>query len=190
MRKSFKTHLEDEFFVFLEDIDRVSRIITIEVNGMQSGDGFVIILIILIVGFWLFLYIRNRMKGTMESDGEGLPLPEGTSVSPDEVTRLLEENGFKLISGKQRIPIHITINEGEPLHSRLFIDYFVEQDGMYYTVKVARERKPMEATGSSIRDHLLVFHLLYPQTSGVLYVDPQQQRIQCIRFQIDNEDEV
>jgi hypothetical protein len=179
MLKSFKTHLEDEFFVFLEDIGRVSRILTIEVNGMQSGDGFVIILIILIVGFWLYLYIRNRMKGTMESEGEGLPLPEGTPVSSDEVTRLLEENGFKVISGKQRIPIHITINE-----------YFVEQDGMYYTVKVARERKPMEATGSSIRDHLLVFHLLYPQTSGILYVDPQQQRIQCIRFQIDNEDEV
>ncbi|WP_256223248.1 hypothetical protein [Paenibacillus sp. 1_12] len=168
----------------------ISRILTIEVNGMQSGDGLVIILIILIAGFWIFLYIRNRMKGTMESESEGLTLPEETPVSSDEVTRLLEENGYKVISGKQRIPIHITINDGEPLHSRLFIDYFVEQDGVYFTVKVAKERKPMETTGSSIRDHLLAFHLLYPQTSGVLYVDPQQHRIQCIRFQIDNEDEV
>jgi hypothetical protein len=168
----------------------ISRILIVGVNEMQSGDGWVIFFIILVVGFWIFVYIRNRMKGRLEGEGEGLSIPEETPVSEDEVTRLLEEEGYKVISGKQRIPIHITVNDDEPLHSRLFIDYFVERDGLYFTVKSARERKPMEATGSSIRDHLLVFHLLYPQTTGVVYVDAQQRKVQRVLFQIDNEDEI
>ena len=155
---------------------------------MQNGDGLVIFLIILVLGFWVFLYIRARMKRTVE--GEGLPIPDESPVSEDEVTRLLNEEGYKVISGKQRIPIQITVNDSGPLHSRLFIDYFVEREGLYYTVKSARERKPIETTGSSIRDHLLVFHLLYPQTAGILYVDSHLRKIQRILFQIDNEDEI
>jgi hypothetical protein len=158
------------------------------VKVVQNGDGLVICLIILVIAFWIFLSIRARMKRNVE--GEGLPVPDEAPVSEDEVTRLLNEEGYKVISGKQRIPIHISVNDNEPLHSRLFIDYFVEREGLFYTVKLAKERKPMDSTGSSIRDHLLVFHLLYPQTAGVLYVDSHHRNIKRILFQIDDEDEV
>ncbi|NHN28824.1 hypothetical protein [Paenibacillus agricola] len=154
---------------------------------MQNGDGLVIFLIMIVLGFWIFLSIRARIRKTVE--GEGLPIPDEAPVTEDEVTRLLDDEGYKVISGKQRIPIHISVNDNELLQSRLFIDYFVEREGLYYIVKSARERKPMELTGSSIRDHLLVFHLLYPQTTGILYVDSQQRKVQRILFQIDNEDE-
>jgi hypothetical protein len=165
-----------------------SRILSVEVSDiMKSGDGLVIFLIILVFGFWLYRYIRNRMIDKVHQGG--LLIPEDDSVSEDEATRLLESEGYVIISGKQRIPIHIAVNDDEPLLSRLFIDYFVERDGLYYAVKTARERKPMDITGSSIRDHLLVFQLLYPQTAGVLYVDLKLHKVLRVLFQIDHEDE-
>jgi hypothetical protein len=154
---------------------------------MQSGDGLIIFLVLLVFGFWLFRYIRNRMVDKVQQGG--LSIPEDESISADEVTQLLEKEGYIIISGKQRIPIQIAVNEDDPLLSRLFIDYFVEREGLYYAVKTARERKPMDLTGSSIRDHLLVFQLLYPQTAGVLYVDSKQHSVLRIAFQVDNEDE-
>ncbi|MBE1446099.1 hypothetical protein [Paenibacillus sp. OAS669] len=150
---------------------------------MQNGDGLVIFLIVVVLGTWLFMYVRGRMKETVE---QGLyPVPEAQEVPEDEATRLLESAGYTVVSGKQRIPMQITVNDDEQLHSRLFIDYFAERDGLYYAVKVAKDRKPIEMTGSSVRDHLLVYQLLYPQTSGVLYLELQQNRVKRIVFHMN-----
>ncbi|GAA4845750.1 hypothetical protein GCM10023310_24570 [Paenibacillus vulneris] len=150
---------------------------------MQNGDGLVIFLIVVVLGTWLFMYVRGRMKETVE---QGLyPVPEAQEVPEDEATRLLESAGYTVVSGKQRIPMQITVNDDEQLQSRLFIDYFAEQDGLYYAVKVAKDRKPIEMTGSSVRDHLLVYQLLYPQTSGVLYLELQQNRVKRIVFHMN-----
>ncbi len=153
---------------------------------MQSGDGFIIFLILLVLGTWLFWYVRVRMKETVE---QGLyPVPETQEVPEDEATRLLESAGYTVVSGKQRIPMQITINDDEQLRSRLFIDYFAERKGLYYAVKIAKDRKPMEMTGSSVRDHLLVYQLLYPQTSGVLYLELQQSKVKLIIFNLNIDD--
>lgn len=155
---------------------------------MQSGDGLVIFLIILALGLWAFLYIRGRLK---ESVDEGVPvnfLPE-EEVEEDEATRLLNNHGYHVICGKKRIPIGIQVNGQETLHSRLFFDYIAEKDGSYFTVKLAKERKPLERTGSSVRDRLLIYQFIYPQTAGVLYVDVQENKIDRFIFELDVSDE-
>ncbi|MCS7461628.1 hypothetical protein N0M98_15855 [Paenibacillus doosanensis] len=152
---------------------------------MQSGDGLIIFLILLVLGTWLFYYVRGRMRETVEY---GLQeLPRADDVPEDEATRLLEQSGYSVVSGKQKVPLNIVVDDGEQLQSRLFIDYFAERDGLYYAAKIAKDRKPMEMTGSSVRDHLLIYQLLYPQISGVLYLDLQQQKVKQFVFEMDLE---
>ncbi|MDF2960013.1 MAG: hypothetical protein K0S39_1748 [Paenibacillus sp.] len=155
---------------------------------MKSGDGWILFLILLVVAIWLFLYTRSRMKNIVQQGP--IPIPEDDEpVSEDEVTHLLSEEGYTIISGKQRIPIQISVNDdAEPLQSRLFIDYFAEKDGLYYTVKLAKDRKPLEMRGSAVRDRLLVYQLVYPQTSGVLYVELGLRKVNLIVFELDTED--
>ena len=43
---------------------------------MQSGDGLVIFLILLVLGTWLFVYVRGRMKETVEQGLVALPEDE------------------------------------------------------------------------------------------------------------------
>lgn len=152
---------------------------------MQSGDGFVIFLIVLLIGAWLYFYIRAQMRRTV---GQGAPLEliEEEDVPEDDVTVLLEEEGYRLVCGRKRIPITISVNDEEELHSRLYIDYMVEKDGLYYAVKLARDHKPLEISGSAIRDRLLVYQLAYPQTSGVLYVDMLENHIDRFMFVLDD----
>ncbi|WP_181956614.1 hypothetical protein [Paenibacillus piri] len=152
---------------------------------MKSGDGWILFLILLALGTWLYVYVRSRMKMTVRPGH--IPIPEDDEpVSEDEVTRLLAEEGYAIVSGKQRIPIQILVNdEEEPLQSRLYIDYFAEKDGHYYTVKLAKDRKPLEMRGSAVRDRLLVYQLVYPQTSGVLYVEPGLHKVSLIVFELD-----
>jgi cbb3-type cytochrome oxidase subunit 3 len=156
---------------------------------MRNGDGWIIFLILLVLGTWLFVYTRNRMKSVVQQGH--IPIPEDDEpVSEDEVTRLLSEEGYTIISGKQRIPIQISVNDdAEPLQSRLFIDYFAEKDGLYYTVKIARDRKPLEMRGSAVRDRLLIYQLVYPQTSGVLYVELGARKVNVIVFELDTEED-
>jgi hypothetical protein len=164
-----------------------ARIISVEVMGaVKSGDGWVVVLIVLVLGTWLFLYVRHRMRDYVY--GTYMPIPANEPFSEDEITRLLSEQGYAVVNGKQRIPIRIKVNEDHTLYSRLFIDYFAEKDGIYYTVKIARERKPMEVTGSSIRDRLLIYQLVYPQTSGVLYVELGQRKVNLIEFELNSDD--
>ncbi|CAG7642143.1 hypothetical protein ACFQI7_11335 [Paenibacillus allorhizosphaerae] len=151
---------------------------------MQSGDGFVIFLIVVLIGAWLYFYIRAQLRRTV---GQPAPLDliEEEDVPEDDATVLLEEEGYRLVSGKKRIPITISVNDDEELHSRLYIDYMVEKDGLYYTVKLASEHKPLDMAGSAIRDRLLVYQLVYPQTSGVLYVDVLEHQIDRFVFVLD-----
>ncbi|MNY81838.1 hypothetical protein D3C86_2236210 [compost metagenome] len=67
----------------------------------------------------------------------------------------------------------------------MFIDYFAEKDGQLLLVKVARERKPLEMTGSGVREMLLPYSLMYPEAEGILYVDLAVQKIKKITFHIE-----
>ncbi|MFH5184845.1 hypothetical protein ACHHV8_20580 [Paenibacillus sp. TAB 01] len=145
-----------------------------------------ILLILLVLGTWLFMYVRGRMKATVEET----PLPEpptAEDVPEDEATELLEELGYTVLRGKQRIPIEISIDDKEHLQSRLFVDYVVEQSGEYYVVKLAKDRRPMEMTGGAVRDRLLVYQLLYPYSAGVLYLNVAEQKANVITFEMNLE---
>ncbi|TBL79866.1 hypothetical protein [Paenibacillus thalictri] len=150
---------------------------------MRSGDGFVILLILIGFAAWLFVRSKSWVHDKVQNITPEIPVDE--AVPEDDVVRLLVEAGYEVLSGKKRIPIHITLNETEQLQSRLFIDYFAQKEDDVFIVKLARDRKPMDMTGSGIRDALLCYQLLYPQSSGILYVEPDTQSIRTITFETE-----
>ncbi|WP_068775302.1 hypothetical protein [Paenibacillus sp. FJAT-26967] len=149
---------------------------------MQNGDAFILILLLGLLAAWIGIRFHQWL---VEPAKSSVHLPLYTEVPDDEVVDLLIGAGFDVIGGKTRIPITITLNQKEELYSRLFIDYFAEKNDKLYLVKVAKERKPLEMTGSAIRERLLAYSLLVPEAEGVLYVDMNGRKIKQITFHIE-----
>ncbi|MCZ8512834.1 hypothetical protein O9H85_10485 [Paenibacillus filicis] len=154
---------------------------------MQSGDGLVIVLIIAALALWSYVSVRSRMRHTIEDadavtgDRDWL---DGLTIPEDETTDLLEQRGYTILGGKKRIPVLISHNRKDTLQSRLFLDYIVEKDGELYAVKLAKERSPLEMSGSIIRERLLIYQLLLPGAAGVLYVDTPSGRVDRFEFEL------
>jgi hypothetical protein len=149
---------------------------------MQPGDNVVLLMIIVIIGIAVFMALRRRL---------GRPLHRGAKFIPDdeipvtEAVALLENAGYQVMTMKRRIPLKMIINDEEELESRFFVDHFVQNEQEWFIVKVARPRKPLEMTGSSIRDQLLPYQLMYPDAAGVLYVDVDLQKIVKVQFEVE-----
>lgn len=149
---------------------------------MENGDVTVILLIlILVVGFLIWRFQR-WLDGPVKRRSW---IPRRAEIPQDDSVELLEGAGFDVLAGKTKIPISMTVNDREQLESRLFIDYFAQKDDKVYLVKVAKERKPLEMTGSAVRDMLMVYSLIYPEADGVLYVDMATNKIKKITFHIE-----
>lgn len=148
---------------------------------MRSGDAYIILLIMLILFAWIYILLRRRYN---EQAGWQVPEAEELGELDPDIVDLLEQAGFALIGGRQRIPIRIRA-DGERMESRVIIDGLAERDEELYIIRIARERRPMEWTGSSIRDHLLPVQLLYRNASGIIYVNPKSGFLHQIRFEID-----
>ncbi|GKU79641.1 hypothetical protein L3i20_v240380 [Paenibacillus sp. L3-i20] len=103
----------------------------------------------------------------------------------DENVSLLERSGYVVSSGKHVIPIPIELDD-TPLGSgsRIYIDYIAEKEDCTYVVKTARDRLPMDWTASGVRDRLLVYSLLLPDCTGVLFIDAKEGIIRKITFQL------
>lgn len=149
---------------------------------MQQGDFFVLILLLIVILLWAVFLIKQHRKIPLQKQwspdmDEDIPLSEAVA--------LLEEEGYEVMTQKRKVPIQITINDEELLQSRLFVDHFVKQSGLLYVVKLAKAQRPLEMTGSGIRDHLLAYQLLYQDIAGVLYVDAELGTIHKIQFEID-----
>nr|WP_237690659.1 hypothetical protein [Paenibacillus caui] len=99
---------------------------------------------------------------------------------------LLEQRGYEVVSGKLKVPLAFDCDE-QLLYSRLFIDYVAHKDGEYFLVKEARDRKPVDWTGSGVRDALLPYLLLYPDCEGLLYINGEINEIRKIRLVQDEE---
>ena len=113
-----------------------------------------------------------------------LLLSKAEEVREDDVNvQFLEKAGYEVTHGKYRVPLMIDL-DGTTLQSRLFIDLIAEKDGKHYIVKTARERMPIDWTGSGVRDRLLVYALLMPNCEGVLFVDHKESIIRTITFRI------
>ncbi|MCA1295874.1 hypothetical protein LBW89_22980 [Paenibacillus sp. alder61] len=100
---------------------------------------------------------------------------------------LLEAAGYEVVSDKLKVPLAFKV-DGSILHSRLFIDYIATKGGEFYLVRTARERMPLEWTGSGLRKELLSYLLLYPDCAGVIYLDADQGMLKEITLIADDEE--
>ncbi|SEG15211.1 hypothetical protein [Paenibacillus sp. UNC499MF] len=153
---------------------------------MQHGDTLILILLLGLLAAWAGISFRKWLYEPYTDSFQPVRMTDYNEVpEDDEVVELLIGAGFDVVGGKTKIPISMTLNQKDELYSRLFIDYFAEKEDNLYLVKVARERRPLEMTGSAIRDMLLVYSLLVPEAAGVLYVDMNGRKIKQITFTIE-----
>lgn len=147
------------------------------------GDTILIFLIVALLIIWLGMKFNRWLKSAPVK----LRLPNDRLRDDDldhNMVQLLDTHGYRITSGKHRISIQIQMDD-EELYSRLFVDCFAEQDGDLFVVKRARERIPLELTGSAVRDRLLVYQLIYHSCAGVLYVDPKEQTLIKFTFEVE-----
>ncbi|GGH25069.1 hypothetical protein [Paenibacillus segetis] len=147
------------------------------------------LLMVLITGIAIYLIYRGMQSWVRKpfSLRSGIGFQFNEEIMEHPAVDLLEQAGFEIISDKLKVPLAFKVN-GNVLHSRLFIDYIVTKDREMYLVKTARERLTVEWTGSGVRKELLPFLLLYPECTGVLYVDTDLGDIRTIAL-INDEDE-
>ena len=148
---------------------------------MHSGDSNIILLTMIIFFVWVYVLLKRRANAQAS-----WYVPEGEEIGEldSDVIDLLEQAGYSVVRGKHKIPIYIDA-DGEPLESRLIIDGLAERDDDLYVIRIERERRPMEWTGSSIREHLLPFHLMYREAAGILYIERRSGFLRQVRFEID-----
>lgn len=150
------------------------------------GDLF----IMAIMGILLIIGIISLLKKWLQNPviGRNLSIPFSDYIPDHPAVELLQNNGFEVVGGRVKIPLYFEVDH-EDYYSRLFIDYVATDDeGAVYLVKTARKRMPQEWTGSSLRDRLLPYFLLYPDCAGVLYVDVNEVEIRRIYFEWDEEE--
>ncbi|MEF2964445.1 hypothetical protein V3851_01270 [Paenibacillus sp. M1] len=153
----------------------------------EHSDG---LLMILIAGLALFLGYRGfrswvRKPFTLRS-GIGFEMNEEIVEHP--AVNLLEQAGYEVVSDKLKVPLAFRV-DGSILHSRLFIDYIAVKNREFYLVRTARERLPIEWTGSGLRKELLPYLLLYPECAGLLYVDAEQGILKEIALTTDEDED-
>ncbi|MFC7440971.1 hypothetical protein [Laceyella putida] len=140
----------------------------------QPGDTFVLFLML---GAIMYVIVMQWIPRIRKKS-----VPETDAPFRGEVPDLLRENGYEVISGKQKVPLSIEV-DGKGYDSRLYIDYIARRDGECYIVIVARERKPLRLSGAGLRDFFLTQYLMY-QPDGMLYVDREKRSVKCIQFDL------
>ncbi|AOZ91449.1 hypothetical protein [Paenibacillus crassostreae] len=143
-----------------------------------------------IIGLLMVIGIFNLIKYWIQNPSlkHELNIPFNEYILEHPAVDLLQRKGYEVVGGKVKIPLYFEADQ-EEFYSRLFIDYVaLNEDGDIYLVKIARQRMPLEWTGSSLRDRLLPLFLLYPDCAGVLYVDVYEEVIKQIHFEWDEEE--
>jgi hypothetical protein len=147
-----------------------------------SGDAFVLLLLILAISLWGLFALRRWLR---EKPSIPVPIADRRSRPKGDAVSFLEEQGYEVVHGKVKIPVTVHMDD-KLLGSSLYVDYFAKQGEKLFAVKLARSRRPLSPeSGSSIREHLLVYALLYEHTAGVLYVDMNKREIHKIRFELE-----
>lgn len=152
---------------------------------MASSDKAVVAL----MGLAAAIFIIYRIYIWLQSSTHSFirdRVPINKVIQPHPSIGLLEDAGYEVVGGKLKIPLSFQVN-GAPIYSRMFIDYVACRDEeRFYLVILSRPRKELEFTGSGIRDTLLPYLLIYPDCSGVLYVDTVNSRLHVIEFGKDD----
>lgn len=141
------------------------------------------------IGVALSIFIVYRIYIWLQSSPRSFmrdQIPFNKVIIPHPSIDLLEDEGYEVVGGKLKIPLSFNVN-GSQLYSRLFIDYVAtKEEGSLYLVILARPRKPLDFTGSGLRDTMLPYLLIYPECSGVLYVNVATASIQVIKLGKDD----
>ncbi|MEO3944405.1 hypothetical protein [Gorillibacterium sp. CAU 1737] len=156
---------------------------------MKNGDGYIVILLLVLFVIWGSFQIRrwwNRLPD------RPLHIEPDEEIPVTDAVALLENAGYEVLTVKRRIPLFIQVDGGADAggaewESRLYVDHWAQVEEDLYLVKVERERQPYEWTGSSIRDRLLPYALLYEEAAGILVVSPHNGKIRKIEFEIDRQ---
>lgn len=152
---------------------------------MASSDKAVVAL----MGLAAAIFIIYRIYVWLQSSPRSFirdRVPLNKVIQPHPSIRLLEDAGYEVVGGKLKIPLAFQV-DGAPMYSRLFIDYVAcREEDRFYLVILSRPRKELEFTGSGLRDTLLPYLLIYPDCSGVLYVDTVNSRLHVIEFGRDD----
>lgn len=136
----------------------------------------------LLVVVYRFLYRWLHTPSTMSR----IKLGRGGKLKDEDPNvRLLERHGYAVISGRHQIPVVMEV-DGEVLErsATVIIDYVAEKKGCSYIVKTERERQPIELTSADLKKHLLMYALLLPEMSGILYINHKESKIHRIAFHI------
>lgn len=136
----------------------------------------------LLVVVYRFLYRWLHTPSTMSR----IKLGRGGKLKDEDPNvRLLERNGYAVISGRHQIPVVMEV-DGELLErsATIIIDYVAEKKGCSYIVKTERERQPIELTTADLKNHLLMYALLLPEMSGILYISHKESKIHRIAFHL------
>lgn len=97
---------------------------------------------------------------------------------------LLEQHGYVVVSGRHQIPVVIEVDQHVLERSAtVIIDYIAEKKGRSYIVKTERERQPIEMTAADLKKHLLLYALLLPDMSGIIYIT-KESKLHVIAFHL------
>ncbi|WP_144935633.1 hypothetical protein [Paenibacillus sp. 32O-W] len=151
---------------------------------MQNIDRYILLLILVLLIVWGWSRLRRWWSKPPETEWE-IEVDEEIPVT--DAVALLEESGYEVMTLKRRVNIHIMVNDEQEYQSRLFVDHFARKDNGLYVVKLAKERMPLDMTGSGLRDRLMPYALIFKEAEGILYVDPKLRTIHNIRFEIDGD---
>jgi hypothetical protein len=141
---------------------------------MLTGGDYIVFYGLL--GLLIFIILRpvyRRFKG--EPGTVGSPVQQRHAV-----VKMLEEQGYRVYEGKQKVEIQAFIDDKE-VQSRVYADYLAERDGKRYVVKVAKSRDQFRLTGAYIRDTFHLYQWIF-QPDGILYVNKETNRTHLIRF--------
>lgn len=143
--------------------------------------AFIGVALSIFIIYRVFIWLQSSPRSFMKDQ-----IPFNKVIIPHPSIDLLEDEGYEVVGGKLKIPLSFNVN-GSKLYSRLFIDYIAtKEEGSLYLVIIARPRKPLDLTGSGLRDTMLPYLLIYPECSGVLYVNVTTAFIQVIKLGKDD----
>lgn len=150
----------------------------------KYGDWFIMLAGGIFIAIWLYRAVYRWLHSPVAMNT--VKLGKGKPVDPDdEAVKLLKRAGYDVPSCKHiiRIPIEVD-DELLEYGTRLNIDYIAEQDHCTYVVKLEKERKSVDYSPSSLRDHLLMYSLILPSCSGVLIVNVKEATVRKVSFLI------
>ena len=96
--------------------------------------------------------------------------------------QMLLDDGYQIVSMREEISCGMQVDE-EQWEAELVADFTVRRDGQTYVVKMREDGEEAPEHPAALRRELLPYYLLY-RPSGVLYVDPEEETMQMISFDI------